>query len=208
MKPAQDACTSDMMEQSNMPSERPREPRWAFDQQRGMGDGGRERYWPGNLMALGIFTILVSFWWVGMRTFIGMMALSKVLAVLAFTGNLLPYSWSGARLGMERLEWFLFNVLAVGPLLFSALLWVNYGVTGPERHYRLTDDGSVDVHRHWLEQGAMPPSEPFDPGRLDAAERARFLERHGERAVFTLARGCLGYDVIRYRSAAELFDGH
>lgn len=188
-----------------MPSTRPRGGAWTFHEQRG---GVREHYWPGNLMALGIFTILVSFWWVGMRTFVSLMLLSKVLAVLAFGGNLLPYARSGGRWGMERLEWFLFNVLAVGPLLFSTLLWANYTFTGPERHYRLTEDGSVDVHRYWLEQDELPPHEPFDPASLRAADRAGFLDRHLERTVFTLARGCLGYDVLRSRSADELFEAH
>ncbi len=163
-----------------------------------MGGPVRERFWPGNLMALGIFVVLVSFWWAGMRTLITFMLLSKVFAALAFAGNLIPYAWSGARLGMERFEWFLFNLLAVGPLVFSALLWINYFVTGPDRHYMLMSGGSnVDIHQYWIEHAELPENEPFDPAAMDAATAERFVAVQGERSVFTLARGCLGYDVIK-----------
>jgi hypothetical protein len=40
---------------------------------------------------------------------------------------------------MERLEWFLFNLLAVGPFVLSFLLWLNLLVHGEERtvHHRV-----------------------------------------------------------------------
>ncbi len=192
------------MEQSNMPSERRGDPRWTFDQQRSMGGGEHERYWPGNLMALGIFVVLVSFWWVGMRTLISFTLLSKVFAVAAFVGNLLPYAWSGARLGMERLEWFLFNLLAIGPLLFSALLWTNYFVTGPERDYiALTHEGRIDIHRYWIDHGELPEHVHFDPTHMDVAALRYFMMRD-DQPMFTLARGCLGFDVVQDRTRIEV----
>ena len=186
-----------------MPSERRRDPRWTFDQQRAMGGTERERYWPSNLMALGIFIVVVSFWWVGMRTLITFMLLSKVFAVVAFAGNLLPYAWSGARLRMERLEWFLFNLLAVGPLLLSALLWTNYLVTGPDRDYiALTHEGRIDIHRYWINHGGLPEHVPFDPANMDAAT-LRYFTMRDDQPLFSLARGCFGFEVVRDRTRMQ-----
>lgn len=86
----------------------------------------REQYWPGTLMGLGIFIALASLFTVAPWTLIAPDLLFRVFLVLCFAGNLLPYLRSGLWLGMERLEWFLFNLLAVGPIGTSLLLWVNF----------------------------------------------------------------------------------
>lgn len=91
----------------------------------------RDQYWPSTLMGLGIFIGLVSFFTVVFRTLVEPMDLFRLFLGLCFVGNLLPYRRSGLRLGMERLEWFLFNLLAVGPLGISLLLWLNLLVHGP-----------------------------------------------------------------------------
>lgn len=143
-------------------------------------------------MALGIFTLLLSFWWVGEETLVSYTALGRWFALFAFAGNLLSYKGAGLRLGMERLEWFLFNLLAVGPLIFSAALWLNMLVHGPEQlqivqvgHYGL------NVKRYWIDHGMLPPGVP--------AEIAS-TETHGsgglKNNILGTAKGCLGYVVI------------
>ncbi|MEZ4757326.1 MAG: hypothetical protein R2817_10910 [Flavobacteriales bacterium] len=101
-------------------------------QQRGVKGGVRDQRWPGTLMGIGIFVGLGSMVTVVPWTLIDPGLLFRIFLVLAFGGNLLGYGRAGLRLGMERLEWFLFNLLAVGPLLLSALLWLNYLGHGPE----------------------------------------------------------------------------
>jgi hypothetical protein len=91
----------------------------------------REQYWPSTLMGLGIFVGLVSFFTVVYWTLIAPDLLFRLFLVLCFVGNLLPYMRSGLWLGMERLEWFLFNLLSVGPLGTSLLLWLNFLGHGP-----------------------------------------------------------------------------
>lgn len=91
----------------------------------------REQYWPGTLMGLGVFIALGSMFTVAAWTLIDPMLLLRGLSVLCFAGNLLPYLRSGLWLGMERLEWFLFNLLAVGPIGTSLLLWANFLLHGP-----------------------------------------------------------------------------
>lgn len=101
-------------------------------QQRGVKGGVRERYWPGTLMGLSIFIVLPTLFTVATWTLMDPMLLLRVLVVLCFAGNLLPYLHSGLWLGMERLEWFLFNLIAVGPLSTCLLLWLNFLFHGPE----------------------------------------------------------------------------
>lgn len=91
----------------------------------------RERYWPSTLMGLGVFVALLSGLTVLPWTLIDPMLIVRFFVGLCFLGNLLPYAHSGLRLGMERLEWFLFNLLAIGPLGTSALLWLNFIGHGP-----------------------------------------------------------------------------
>lgn len=81
-------------------------------------------------MGIGLFIGLFSLFTVAPWTLIDAPLLFRVFLVLCFAGNLLPYLRSGLWLGMERLEWFLFNLLAVGPIGTSVLLWANFCVHG------------------------------------------------------------------------------
>jgi hypothetical protein len=93
--------------------------------------GVKEHYWPGTLMGLGIFVGLGSVFTVVPWTLVDPGKLFRFFLLLCFVGTVPPYVVSGWRFGMERLEWFLFNILAVGPLVTSALLWLNFLAHGP-----------------------------------------------------------------------------
>src|SRR6185369_13136764 len=115
-----------MADQRNIVPAPLRNPRGAQHQQRVVKGRVREQYWPGTVMGLGIFIALGSLFTVAPWTEIQPDLLLRVFLVLCFGGNLLPYLRSGLWLGMERLEWFLFNLLAVGPIGTSLLLWANF----------------------------------------------------------------------------------
>jgi hypothetical protein len=155
-------------------------------------------------MALGIFILLISFWSVGQWTLVRYMTMSQVLALLAMAGNLVPYAWSGSRLGMERLEWFLFNVLAVGPILFSALLWSNFLITGPSRSYIVDLSPRYDVHRYWIEHGSLPAHLEVTLSSIDTTTARLLEEWKGRASALDLARGWLGYDVILHWGPGSL----
>jgi hypothetical protein len=193
-----------MMEQSNVPSRRPAEPSRPFGQQPDVGPGVKDNYWPGTTMAVGILVLLVSFWSVGQLTFIGFLTLSKVFATLAVIGNLLPYAWSGLRLGMEKLEWLLFNVLAVGPLVLSALLWVNYAITGEERDYAVYLRPRYSVVAHWRATGELPRNVELDFAHLPYDEVVRLAKDSKAAGHLVVARGCLGYDVVKHWGPMDL----
>ena len=154
---------------------------------------GRDRYWPETLMVSGIFVLVISFWLAAERTLIPYGTLLRWFALFAFIGNLLPYGRIAGRLGFERLEWFLFNLLAVGPLLLSLLLWVNLLFHGPET-LLVVPSGQVShtVKRYWTEHEALPQGVPVEILQPDPAVAAE--EVPGD--LLGTATGCLGYDVV------------
>ncbi|MBS1583816.1 MAG: hypothetical protein JST66_16575 [Bacteroidetes bacterium] len=150
----------------------------------------KDQRWPGTVMAFGLFISLFTLLWLGRRTFIDALTLLRWMAVLCMVGTLLPYGWSGLRLGMEKLEWFLFNVLAIGPLGLSALLAINHYVHGPVqwREASLGNDIIVPVEQDGAVVEHRIPGQGFfyfPEEELDAATSGRY--RVG------VAKGCLGY---------------
>ncbi len=153
------------------------------------------------MMAVGLLLFIVLFWTVGQLTFISFTELFRWLALFAFSGNLLPRSWVEKRFAMDRLEWFWFNLLAVGPMIFCACLLLNFFVHGPERNILVQNGRSFSLHAHWQEHRELPPhiSIPStiseDPRQLREALTAAGLND----VVYGIARGSFGYDVITSR---------
>ncbi len=117
--------------QSNTSPQRYKSPDGGDHQQRNVEARVRDQSWPGTLMVLGVFCTVGSMFTVATWTLLDPSVLLRVLLLLCFAGNLLPYLRSGLWLGMERFEWFLFNLLAVGPLLTGLFLWTNFLFHGP-----------------------------------------------------------------------------
>ena len=156
----------------------------------------RDQKWPGTLMVLGIFVFLVCFWAGLSVTFIPVGHLLRYTVFLSMVWGLIPYRISGLRLGMERLEWFMFHVLAVGPILLALLFAINYLGHGPERTIVLTEGfRTVEVMNYWQHYDELPPHQVnVDP---DLMMRIRLGKLpHLRDKVFTMAPGALGYAVI------------
>lgn len=168
-------------------------------QQRRVNAGVKERMWPGTVMVIGIFTFIATFWSLGFLTFIHIGSLLRWFALFAFVGNLVPYMRSGLLLGMERLEWFFFNLLAVGPFVFASCLLLNFLVHGPKESILVHGGGhGVDMVNYWRERDTLPAhgSWPSDVAtNAEHAAEARLIIGPGD-VVVTMARGCLGYRVI------------
>lgn len=155
--------------------------------------GVQERYWPGTLMGLGIFFCLVSMFTVAPWTEIDPALLFRIFLGLCFAGTLLPYVRSGLRMGMERLEWFLFNLLAVGPIGTSLLLWANFLFHGEPM---VSEHGVQDV-----EVGRTVITYTFSDGYLEDHKFARSVYRDwyatgGDRVRITEADGLFGVRVV------------
>lgn len=152
-----------------------------------------QQYWPGTLMGVGVFVALVSALTVVPWTLIDISALLRVFVGLCFIGNLLPYAHSGLRLGMEPLEWFLFNLLAIGPLVTALLLWANYLFHGPVASAEHAVS-QVEDHGTYL-------TYTFSDGFLEDHWMARsnyrdWPDAHGRLLRVSTAKGLLGYEVV------------
>jgi hypothetical protein len=148
-----------------------------------------EQFWPGTLMAFGVFVWLVSFWFIGTRTFIQFSELLRWFALFAFVGNLVPYKSIAARSKMERLEWFLFNLLAIGPFLFAIALSCNFFFHGKEMKYLVPQAHGMDLLRYWRENDDFPLMIPVE------FEQQITIAGPGDQ-LLVVAKGSLGYDVL------------
>jgi len=158
-------------------------------------------------MALSILLFIVLFWTIGQRTLITFQELFRWLALFAFGGNFLPRHWVEKRFEMVRSDWFWFNLLAVGPLLFSCCLLLNFFVHGPEQRMLVHARRGFDLHDYWRNHDAFPAHEPWpsDFG-VDAEKDRETLAKVGyDDVVFGISRGSFGYLVITSQTeVAEL----
>lgn len=168
--------------------------RWADSAQQADERGVvKDQRWPGTLMAFGVIVFLVTLWLAISMVYLTFVELMQWFALFAFVGNLVPYVRSGLSLGMERFEWFLFNLLAIGPFLWSAMLVLNLAVHGPERVYVMPVRG-LDPVRYWRQHDAMPAMNEIT---LERAHSGEFGEGgpEGSLVLTGVADGCLGWQV-------------
>ena len=140
-------------------------------------------------MAVGLFVSLFTILWLGRRTFIDALTLLRILGLCCVAGAVVPFTWSGSRVGMERLEWFLLNVVGLGPLCLSLLLAINHYVHGPVRWVEGRIGQDLEVV---LADG------PYVRREVISADAFAFTDGEREEAVKDtfragVARGYLGY---------------
>ncbi len=162
-------------------------------QQPAVKGGEKDRSWPGTLMAIGVFFTLVNVVTVVRWTLIEPTTLLRGLALLCFIGSVLPYRLAAFRLGMARLEWFLFNLLAVGPLLMGAALWTNFlfhGHTTTSDHRIAEVEGGSAFRKHTFTDGLWAE---YPLARLLTREQS---ETMGIDVRITTAQGLFGVPVV------------
>ena len=157
-----------------------------------------EVQWPTTLMAVSILVFIVLFWTIGQRMFITYNELFRWFALFAFAGNFLPRQWYAKRFAMDRLEWFWFNILAVGPLLFCCCLLLNFFIHGPEQRMLVRAGRGFDLHGYWRVHGEMPPHLPWpnDLGADPEKDRIALSTASVDDKVYGIAEGLFGYLVI------------
>lgn len=150
------------------------------------------------MMAVGVLLLIILFWSIGQLTLISYTGLFRWFILFSFAGDLLPRRWYSARFAMDRLEWFWFNLLAVGPMIFCACMLLNFFVHGPEQKMLVQAGRDLDLHAYWQEHRALPPHLPWpvDFGNDPEKDRvAMATAGHGD-MVYGLAEGMFGYMVI------------
>lgn len=172
-------------------------------QQRGVRKA-REQYWPGTMMAMGLLVLIASFWIGQLVTLITYTAMFRWLALFCFAGNLLPYMRTGLAMGMERLEWFLFNLLAVGPFVLSGLLWANFLFRGsPTTYYVDGDPSRQEYIAYWHEHEELPPGRRLQDLAKQLKEE-EVLKGYVIAPVVRVAPGALGYAVVDHWETSQL----
>ncbi len=176
-------------------------------QQRDVDRGDDGPQWPVYVMLSGVFGILLIFLTIGQLTLISFPELARWFALFGFAGNLVPVRLYAKAMTMDRIEWFWFNLLAVGPWLLGTGLVVNFFFHGPEQRMLVQLGHDFDLHAYWLHHGELPPHQPWpaDPcvGRHGAPMDREMIGQGG--VVLGLAQGALGYLVISSRhDAADL----
>ena len=164
-------------------------------------------YWYAALFAAGLFIGIFSIAFVGGRTFVSYLTLSKLVAACCVVGLLIPTRLFWQRFRMSRVEVFLFNVMALGPVLAGLVLWSNYFVLDEMREevhtitsHRLTVDAYAGRSvLYALENNALPDEPALR--RVELAEPEDYLEYKDATAIrYRIGTGWLGYEVLYDRT--------
>ena len=137
-------------------------------------------------MLIGLFGAIFTFFLVAQRTLVPYRELLRWFALLAFAGNLLPKRCYAAAMGMDRVEWFWFNLLAPGPMLLCGALWLNFLLRGPETRVVVPGAAREDIHLYWQMHGELPVHRPWE----------EVVVAGPDDLVIGLADGALGWTVI------------
>jgi hypothetical protein len=160
-----------------------------------------DRKWGGFVMAAGIIVMLAALLLLGKLTLVPLLHLLRALALCCVLLLLIPFRFTAHRLGLERLEWVLLNVLGIGPLVFSTGLALNFLVHGEERcatHGIVGATFSELFYRVELEGGhfsAFPGAREFQTDITEQTD-ARSMR-------ICTARGLFGADVVTERALLD-----
>lgn len=160
-------------------------------------------------MLLGVFGAVFIFYAIGQRTFISFTELFRWFALFAFAGNLVPVQWYTKPLAMDRMEWFWFNLLAIGPLLLCTGLLVNFFFHGKEEKMLVHAGNAFSLHTYWRTNGEFPPHLPWpsDLGADPDKDRMAMGTALPGDVVYGVAKGAFGYLVITSRANIRELSG-
>ncbi len=162
-------------------------------------DDDEERQWPIWSMVIGLFAMIVAFWWVASSVLITYWLVGRLFCAFAFAGNLFYGEWTRRVFAMARPFWFMFNLLAIGPALFCAFFTLNALITSDTRSFIVPEPVSgLGIKAYWIEHEALPPVLLRSPGTSigvspdDDPEERKY-------SVMRVSLGFLGFDVLGWR---------
>lgn len=153
--------------------------------------------WAQSLMVLGIFAALFTFYSVCQLTLLSVVDLFRLFFFMCFVLLLIPHRYTRKRLGMDKLEWFFFNTLAIGPITFCIVMWANFFVHG-EVEYR--DYSRYSLHRLHSNEHASE----LTNGWIEFNSALTFLgPSKGTTVRVGKARGIFGIDVVVEKESTD-----
>jgi hypothetical protein len=184
-----------MGDQRNVARVRPRTWRQLAGQQRRVDEEDDDRQWPSWLMIIGLFAMIVAFWWVSAVVLVSYWTVGRLFCAFAFGGNLLYGGWTHRVSGMSRGYWFMFNLLAIGPFLFCSFFALNAAFTNGDEAYLVHYERHQDLKGYWIEHGELAPW-------ILSARGTTFLVRSPQDTVgqqikvLRISEGLLGFGVM------------
>lgn len=150
-------------------------------------------------MVIGLFAMIVAFWWVASAVLITYWLVGRLFCGFAFTGNLVYGAWTRRLFGMSRSFWFMFNLLAIGPLLFCSFFALNAVFTSEQRAYMISEPvRGLGIKQYWIEHGSLPPVLLKTPGTTISLGKDEDPEP-GSFSVMRVSKGLLGFEVLSWR---------
>lgn len=147
-------------------------------------------------MILGLFSMIVAFWWVAATVLVTFWTMARLFCGVAFVGNLVYREWTRRVSGMSRGYWFMFNLLAIGPLLFCLFFALN-GIFTRDRpqFYVVPGEMQRGLKAHWIEHAELPPWILETPGKQVVVKNPRDTAGMNIR-VLRISPGLFGFDVM------------
>lgn len=149
-------------------------------------------------MILGVFSMIVAFWWVAATVLVTYWTMGRLFCGFAFAGNLLYGAWTRGVFAMLKPYWFMFNLLAIGPLLFCLFFILNAAFTKVPRHYVVPGPMQRGLKHQWIERGDLPPWILASPGTRVIVESPRDTAGLDIR-VLRVSQGLFGFDVMGWQ---------
>lgn len=154
-----------------------------------------------TLMLIGLFFCIFTLAYAGHLTMVTAKDLSKFLVACCVIGMLIPWKYYRDRMQLENLEIFLFNLLGVGPILCSLMIWSNFLFhSNPQKKILQIEDQEIlrdELPRmivvYHLKDGIMNEFEEFRRFDLNQTN-LKLLNADG--MILETAEGGLGFGVV------------
>lgn len=145
------------------------------------------------LMLIGLFAMIVAFWWVVASVLVTYLIIGRLFCAFAFAGNLAYGAWTRRVFGMSRSYWFMFNLLAIGPMLFCLFFGLNALFATGSKTYLVSEPiAGMGVKAYWIDHGELPPVRWEGTTIVADPEKREF-------SVMRVSRGLFAFKVIGWR---------
>ena len=146
-------------------------------------------------MVLGLFSMLVAFWWVAGAVLVTYWVVGRLFCAFAFVGNLFYGAWTRRVFGMSKPFWFMFNLLAIGPCLFCMFFALNGAFTKDPQRYVVPGEMRHGLKAYWIGHRELPAWILSTPGTRVVLENPRDTAgMHIQ--VLCVSEGLFGFDVM------------
>ena len=163
----------------------------------------RTWHWSYTAMLLGWFIGIVTIYVIGLITVLNMYDFTRIIAFFCLSGLLIPLRFYRKYLSIDKLEVVFFNIMGVGPIIFSFLLLLNFFTAGPHRieTYEIVAKEALDSSLHGgktfyrvtLEDDALERYPTLR--RIDPVEH-NFYPANTNRMNFEFSTGIIGWDIL------------